>query len=117
MIDEAIILGQLGKAVYKEDGVFWETSASDPNNRWRCDRFDLDVLFAHPSEVHIPRKGIQREELHQALAHSSTAHTALSLVLCTLDPDLSWETKVECLETSEELLQDSSTYQFVRWRM
>src|SRR6185369_17877530 len=48
---------------------------------------------------------------------SSTAHTALSLVLCTLDPDLSWETKVECLETSEELLQDSSTYQFVRWRM
>lgn len=117
MTEQAIILGQLGKAIYKENGVVWETSASDPSKVWRCNRFDLDQLLSSFAEIYMAKPLEDVDVVRQKLTRLTASHRALSLILCSLDLDLTWDTKTECLQTGEELLQDSAVYEFVKWRM
>ena len=117
MIQQAFISGQLGKAIYTEDHRRMVLDVGDPGMPSHCTGHDVSMFFHSGAEFSMltaPVKDLQ--QLLVSLERETQAHTALTLVLCSLDPDLA-ETRHLSLESAEELLQDAYVHSFVKRRL
>ena len=118
MIEEAFILGQIGKAVYKENSRYFLIDAEDTERPVECRLGDIGLLFDTGSEITtLEGREIAFDDIIASLEFDYTAHGAFSLVISGLDYELSDETRLLAIEAAEELLQDASIRTFVRNRI
>src|ERR1041385_7580865 len=117
MIQQAFISGQLGMAIYTDDRQRMVLNAEDLGRPIRCTGHDLSMFFHSGAEFSLltgPLKDLQ--QLAGSLERETRAHTALTLVLCSMDPSLD-ETRLLSIEAAEELLQDDYVHSFVKRRL
>jgi tetratricopeptide (TPR) repeat protein len=117
MIQQAFISGQLGMAIYMDNRQRMVLNAEDLGRPSGCTGHDLSMFFHSGAEFSLltgPVKDLQ--QLAGSLERETRAHTALTLVLCSMDPSLD-ETRLLSIEAAEELLQDDNVRSFVKRRL
>jgi hypothetical protein len=118
MIDTAYIIGQLGKAIYLENGryfVFGIESAREPSE---CRSGDVSFLLDSASDIlAIDSDGLTVSRIEAILKEETLSHKALVLMLTGLDGELSRETRSRSVRVVESLLEEESVLRFLKVRM
>jgi tetratricopeptide (TPR) repeat protein len=117
MIQQTFISGQLGMAIYTDNRQRMVLNSEDLGRPTRCTGHDVSMFFHSGAEYSLltgPVKDLQ--QLADSLERETRAHTALTLVLCGMDPSLD-ETRLLSIEAAEELLQDAYVHSFVKRRL
>lgn len=118
MIEQALISGQIGKAIYREDDRFFVVGVEDYEAPRECRLGDVSVFFDCGAEFTTISNGrIDIESIKSALEFNTLIHRALSMTLSGLDGELSSDSRLLSIEAAEELLQDESVRAFVRARL
>src|SRR4051812_4667876 len=116
MPENALLIGELGRAVFEDGGRLFLLEV-DTEHPVACRPGDVSLLLDSGAESdnlgHVRDIGALLEKLR----HSHLCHRALSFVLSGLDPDLSPATRTLCIEAAEELLDNRSARDFVRNRL
>jgi RNA polymerase sigma-70 factor (ECF subfamily) len=118
MIEDALISGQLGKAIYADGGRYFvlDDSTTEPTE---CRPIDFSTFFNFGAQIRPfllkdkPALTALRQEL---VAQRETRH-ALTLAIIGMDPDLDNETRLSAIERAEETMKERRPRRFVRARL
>ena len=116
MIEQALISGQIGVALYEENGQCFVLSLDNPGERLECRPADRATLFGPGVEFSTLAR-TDLSEIESRLEIGRRCHRALQLVISGLDEELDDESRSLSIEAAEELLQDNRVFAFVRLRM
>nr|VFK43418.1 MAG: hypothetical protein BECKSD772F_GA0070984_11466 [Candidatus Kentron sp. SD]VFK48868.1 MAG: hypothetical protein BECKSD772E_GA0070983_11466 [Candidatus Kentron sp. SD] len=118
MITEAIILGAIEAAIYREDDR-WRAIRLAPAGKETIDcTRSLALLMESHAERHALAEPLQ--DIHELEAHLrnwSRRYRALNLLIAGMDGQLTDGTRRTCIRAAEELLWDEDTSHFVRARL
>nr|VFK81058.1 MAG: hypothetical protein BECKSD772D_GA0070982_12103 [Candidatus Kentron sp. SD] len=118
MITEAIILGAIEAAIYREDDR-WRAIRLAPAGKGTIDcTRSLALLMESHAERHALAEPLQ--DIHELEAHLrnwSRRYRALNLLIAGMDGQLTDGTRRTCIRAAEELLWDEDTSHFVRARL
>ncbi|VFM95212.1 MAG: hypothetical protein BECKG1743D_GA0114223_100418 [Candidatus Kentron sp. G] len=119
MITQAIILGAVQAAIYREDDS-WRAVRLGPSGKGiiDCTR-SLALLMESRAEQRALTEPLSNlAELETHLRGWSRKHRALTLLIAGMDDQLSFDTRRTCLEAAEELLLwDTGAHGFARARL
>ena len=118
MITEAIVMGAIEAAVYRDgDKVLAARLSSDGEELIDCTR-DLSLLVGSMAEKrHLPQPPRDREDLRGHLLKWSRRHRALNMLIAGMDSELTNETRLSCIQETEFLLNQKGTANFARARI
>jgi tetratricopeptide (TPR) repeat protein len=117
MIETAVISGQLGKAIYMDEGKCFlvEDDAAKPVE---CSQGDVSLFFDSGAELtELAEQGLDFDLMKSSLRRERDAHRALSLAISGFDEELSDRSRLLSIDAAEELVQDAATNKFVRNRL
>lgn len=118
MIEQVLISGQIGKAVYVEDGAIFVLSVEDPDQPKACRQGDVTLLLDCEAEfTQITDDNIGIEKIKELLEEDTDRQRALTFLISGFDADLSDETRRLSIEAAEELLQNVSVLAFAQARL
>ena len=118
MIDTAYVMGQIGKAIYQEDGRYFVVGAQSPNEPLECRSGDISLLLDCSTDVlSISWQDLSLSRIKDILAERTLCHKALTLVLSGLDEELSLSNRSISIEAVENLLEQEAVLRFLRARM
>ncbi|NUM73338.1 hypothetical protein HUU40_03150, partial [candidate division KSB1 bacterium] len=118
MIEQVLISGKLGKALYRENEQYFLVGAEEASGPWECRPGDLALLEdCRPNFYAFVEPQVDLGKIRKKLLAERTAHRALSLVLGGMDKILSEETRALSIEAAEEALQEHIVFTFVRNRL
>lgn len=119
MIEKAIIYGQIGKAVFKEDGKYFFINAKDIQKPLECNNWDFSIINNSEAEGYfLADKNITIEKVRQTLQLRRLAHITLYLMISGFDPELSEENRRDSIEDAEKWMNsDTRIHRFVRGRL
>ncbi len=118
MIEEVFISGQLGKAYYKENELFFSLDAKEKRQPKECRIGEVFSVLKSGFEFEVTQdKYINTDQIQSALTASHLAHRALTLTIGGLDSELSDDTRLLSIEAAEELLSDDYINKFVKRRL
>lgn len=114
MTTEVFILGQIGKAVFQQQGRYYLLDPEANPEPLECRAGDISLLFDSGSEVSIiATDEIDVAAIRETLEFDTRAYRALSMTLGGLDNELTAETRMLSVEVAEELLVDNQVRKFV----
>jgi len=118
MITEAIILGAIEAAIYRENDR-WRAIRLAPSGKGTIDcTRSLALLMGSRAEQRALTEPLSNlKELETHLRDWSRRYRALNLLVAGMDSQLSDETRRTCIRAAEELLWDDDTNHFVRARL
>ncbi|MGH9958862.1 MAG: hypothetical protein ACREBC_17340 [Pyrinomonadaceae bacterium] len=118
MITEAIVLGDVEAAVYREDDS-WRAVRLTPDNTGviDCSGHLSLLLICGVEQRPLPEPLQDISELTKHLRVWARRHRALTMLLSGMDTQLRDDTRCTCIQVAERLLDDSNTIQFVRARL
>ena len=118
MIEEVFISGQLGKAFYKENDLYFSLNAEEKNRSKECRSGEVFSFLKSGFELEVTQdKYVNIDQIRSALVTSHVAHRALTLTIGGLDSELSDDTRLLSIEAAEELLNDDYINNFVKRRL
>jgi len=118
MIQEAYISGQLGKALYADNGRYFVLDIDDQAEPVECRPMDVSAFLNFGAELKtLPDSELNLVSLRSELATQRRANHALTLIVSGLDDDLDDETRASAIESAESLVEQDSVRRFVRARM
>jgi tetratricopeptide (TPR) repeat protein len=116
MLENVLILGELGQAVFENEGGLFALDV-DSDRPTVCRAGDISLLLDSGGEVEEFEYFSDVDRLREELQQTYARHRALSFTLSGLDSDLSGPTRSLCIEAAEELCQDGLVRDFVRHRL
>src|SRR6266446_4494036 len=118
MIQEAYISGQLGKALYADNGRYFVLDVDDQTEPVECRPMDVSAFLNFGAELKtLPVSELNLASLRTELAAQRRANHALTLIISGLDDELDDETRSSAIERAERLVEEDSARRFVRARM
>ncbi len=118
MITEAYISGQLGKAIYKDDGKLFLIHNKNDNKPVECDHHDYSLFFGVAGDYeHILYAGTTLKELKKELSFRSAAFNAMTFLIIGMDVDHKVDLKEKAIRRAEEILANKDSFSFARKRL
>jgi tetratricopeptide (TPR) repeat protein len=119
MIAHAFISGQVGKAVYENDGRLFLLGVEDDAVPIECRAGDANIYFTSGAEfTTLPPGKTDLSTIKDTLLASTISYRALNSLLGGLDGDLESEVRQLSIEEAEETLSSNSrSYSFVKSRL
>jgi tetratricopeptide (TPR) repeat protein len=119
VIEQALVSGALGKALYRDTDSRYFICGIDDNSWTREARTgEIEFLLALGAEFReLPKQDLTADRIASELSVDERRYNALFLVLSGVDPTLPDEVKREARAGAEILLKDGETGAFVRNRM
>ncbi|OQW91476.1 MAG: hypothetical protein BWK78_04530 [Thiotrichaceae bacterium IS1] len=115
IIEQAYLFGQMGNALFEQDGQCFMVSIED-NEPVLCQGREIGLLYDAISEYSTVQN-VTLENLREKLDNLYYAYEALSFSLNGLDPNLEKEVRSSVIEMANELCQDEQVYTFVSNRL
>ncbi len=118
MITEAYISGQVGKAIYEEDGKFFLIKNKEGNKPVECDHHDYSLFFGVAGDYeHILYAGTTLEEPRKELSFRSDAFDAVTFLIIGMDTRHTDDLKEDAIDVAEEILANKDSFSFARKRL
>ncbi|HSS20603.1 MAG TPA: tetratricopeptide repeat protein [Pyrinomonadaceae bacterium] len=118
MIQETLILGQIGKAIHRVDDRYFVIDASNQREPVECRPGDVSLMLDSGAEVSsILSSTVDFESVRDSLEFSTRAYRSLAMTLGGLDKSLTAQTRSLCVEAAEELMQENDVGAFVKARL
>ena len=118
MIQEAFISGQIGKAVYLEDDLFFLMNDETLDAPVECHPIDISTFFSLGAEIKTLSNGqLNAAYLKSQLVAQRQEYRALTLAISGMDRVLDYDTRKAAITTAENLIRRRSTHRFVRARL
>lgn len=118
MIDTAYIIGQIGKAIYQENGRYFVVRNESPKEPMECRSGDVSLLLDCSSDVvSLSQENLTLSSIKSVLEMETRSHKALVLILGGLDEEMSQRTRSMSVVAVETLLESKSVTSFLRARL
>lgn len=118
MIEDVLISGQLGKAIYTDGGRYFVLgdNSTEPTE---CRPMDFSTFFNFGAEIRpfSPHEKPGLTGLRQEIAEQRKERRALTLAINGMDSDLDKETRLNSIEWAEKFMKEERPRRFVRARM
>ncbi|WP_040334020.1 tetratricopeptide repeat protein [Candidatus Magnetobacterium casense] len=118
MITEVYISGQLGKAIYKENGKLFLIHNKKDNKPVECDRHDYSLFFGVAGDYeHILYADTTLETLRNELSFRSAAFNAMTFLIIGMDVEHKVDLKEKAIRRAQEILANKDSLSFARKRL